>query len=70
MLDQIEERLVGVEDIFVDIQQRPADPPVLQSAHQLAKEANVRAEVEVSVEEVSLSQKALGPGVVPKSKLL
>ena len=61
---------MGVEDVFIDIRQRPADTAILQSAHELAKKANVRAEVEVSMEEVPLSQKRVRPGVVPKSKLL
>jgi hypothetical protein len=70
VLDQIEERLVGVEDVFVDIRKRPADTTVLQSAHQLAKKANVRAEVEVSMEEVPLSKKRVGTGRRPKIKVV
>ena len=61
---------MGVEDVFVDIRQRPTDPPVLQAAHQLAKKADVRAEVEVSMEEVPLSQKRVGTGRRPKIKVV
>src|SRR4051812_26369916 len=70
MLDQIEERLVGVEDVFVDVWKRSADPPVFQSAHQLGKDANVRTEVEVSMEEVSLIQIRVGARRRPKVKVV
>jgi hypothetical protein len=70
VLDQIEERLVCVEDAFLDVWKGLTDPPVLQSAHQLAKEVNIRPEVEVSVEEAALVQIGVRAGRRPKIEVV
>src|SRR5262249_13746637 len=57
-------------DVFLDVWKRLADPPVLQSAHELAEKAHVRAEVEVSMQEVPLNQISVGAGRRPKIKVV
>src|SRR5262249_8244557 len=56
----VEEALVEVEPVAVDVRSRPADPPVLEPVERLREDAEVGAEVEISVKDVPLE----GVGIV------
>src|SRR5262249_39721935 len=70
----VDERLMGVEDVGVDVRARAADQAILEAALELAEEAEVRPEVQASGQQVALNEFVVVPmsigGPAPKKRVL